>query len=209
VLDFLPSLQRRRLSDLSKLALWAAFDCAGPAAVRTVFASPHGEIQRTQALLANLAAAEPLSPTAFSLSVHNTASGLYSIASNNCEPSTAIAAGADTLALAVVEAAGALQHCERVLVVFADEPLPAHYTTASRCEMPHALALLLEKSAAGPRYTLASSATLASDPVLANGAAAASVPAESPALSAIRWLCDERRELHVPGERRGWLWSRR
>jgi hypothetical protein len=124
--DFLPPMLRRRLSTLSRAALWAAYDCAaGEHHWRSVFASPHGEIHRTVELLGSLADGEPLSPNGFSLSVHNTASGLYAIASGNRAPSTAVAAGRDTLAMALVDAAGWLARGEeRVLLVFGDEPLP-------------------------------------------------------------------------------------
>lgn len=127
--DFVPPLLRRRLSGLSRSALAVAGDCLGTdSATRTIFASPHGEVGRTVELLQQLAAGEPLSPNAFSLSVHNTASGLYAIATGNRAASTALAAGRDTLALAFIEAAGRLaRDPEPLLLVFADEPLPAFY----------------------------------------------------------------------------------
>jgi hypothetical protein len=193
-LDSVPPMQRRRFSDLSRQALWAAFDCARGISVQTVFASPHGELNRTQSLLTSLAHDEPLSPAAFSVSVHNTASGLYSIASGDRSPSTAIAAGADTLPLAVVEAAGTLRQVEQVMVVFADEPLPPPYGPAGSTP-PVALALLLGRPNA--------------DAVaLALGDSTASPAAEPHALSLARWLCAGSGALCLAGERRRWLWNR-
>lgn len=195
-LDGVPPMQRRRFSDLSRQALWAAFDCAAGVAVPTIFASPHGEIHRTQSLLASLAANEPLSPAAFSVSVHNTASGLYSIAADDRSSSTAIAAGADTLPLALVEAVGALRRSDRAMVVFADEPLPPQYREpGATVAPPLALALLVGRPGA--------------DAVeLAPGAAVAAPAAESHALSVARWLCAGSGALCVAGERRRWSWNR-
>jgi hypothetical protein len=200
--DFLPPLLRRRLSDLSRAALWAAFQCApGAQQLRTVFASPHGEIHRTKTLLDDLAAAAPLSPNAFSLSVHNTASGLYAIASHNRAPSTAIAAGIDTLEMAMIEAVGALARSaeQRIMVVFADEPLPEFYQPWQEPgSVPFALALLLGPADAGPAWQLAAG----------RAAGALDAPAEPHGLSVLRLLTGARRELTVPGLRGTWSWVR-
>lgn len=150
--DFLPAMLRRRLSSLSRAALWSAYQCAaGEHQWRTVFASPHGEIHRTVELLGSLAQGEPLSPNGFSLSVHNTASGLYAIASGNRAPSSAVAAGRDTLPMALLDAAGWLVRGEeRVLVVFGDEPLPGFYQPWQMPAIqPFALALLLGQPGTG------------------------------------------------------------
>lgn len=198
-LEFINPMLRRRLSRLSRLALKVAYEgAAGDHALRTVFASRHGEIHRTRGLLADLAAGEPLSPMAFSLSVHNTASGLYSIASGNTAPSTAIAAGRDTLAMAVIEAAGQLQQAERVMVVFADEPLPEDYREfADESTAPFGLALLLGRAGTGTDWSL-STAPLP---------AAAAMP-ECAGLQLLRLLAGDGRTLTTAGERSGWCWTR-
>lgn len=198
--DFIPALLRRRLSALSRAALWAAFQCGGgDRALRTVFASPHGEIHRTKSLLDDLAAGAPLSPNAFSLSVHNTASGLYAIAGENRAASTALAAGVDTLEMAVIEAAGMLARgAGRVLVVLADEPLPEFYRRWDNTgSVPFALALLLGPAAAGPAWQLALQP------------AAAAPAAEPHGLSLLRLLAGAgATELQLAGERRCWHWQR-
>lgn len=203
--DFVPPLLRRRLSDLSKAALWTAFRCAALDAPeahrgRTVFASPHGEIHRTSALLDDLARGEPLSPNAFSLSVHNTASGLYAIAGGQRAPSTAIAAGVDTLEMAVIEALGSLRHSgeKTAMVVFADEPLPEFYQPwAAPGAARFALALLLGAEGTGPAWSLSRR----------RGAAADAVD-EPHGLGVLRLLTGARRQLALPGARAHWSWER-
>lgn len=198
VVDFLPPLLRRRLSELSRMALWAAYQCAdGRHDLPTVFASPHGEIHRTTQLLDDLAAGEPLSPNGFSLSVHNTAAGLYAIASGNRASATAVAAGADTLALAVVDAVGQLARgADAVMVVMADEPLPEFYRRwAEAGARRFALALLLEPAAAGPAWRL-------------ERCAASAAAGEPAGLGLLRLLNGVGAELAVAGERGGWRWSR-
>jgi Beta-ketoacyl synthase, N-terminal domain len=143
-----PAMLRRRLSRLSRMSLQVVYDCAEDHhQVRTVFTSPHGEIHRTKKLLDDMVAGERMSPMGFSLSVHNTASGLYSIASGNKAPSTAMAAGTDCLESAVIEAVAQLNRdsASQVLVVLADEPLPEFYAPFEQDRaVPFALGLLLD-----------------------------------------------------------------
>jgi len=146
---FLPSLMRRRLSRLSRMMLAAAHAVVdgGPARqCRSVFASRMGEMQRTLAVLGAMARGDTLSPTDFSLTVHNTSSGLFSIAADNRQPSTAIAAGRDTCAAALLEAFGQLQRdpSTPVLVVIAEEALPLLFAPfADEPQVDCAVALLL------------------------------------------------------------------
>lgn len=196
--DFLPPLLRRRLSSLSRAALAAAYECAaGEHGWRTIFASPHGEIHRTVELLGSLADSEPLSPNGFSLSVHNTASGLYAIASGNRAPSSAVAAGRDTLAMALIDAAGWLARGEqRVLLVFGDEPLPAFYQPwQAPAIQPFALALLLAPAGSG-------GTGLALERLPGAGAGATADAALMPLLTGVAT------EAEQAGERCRWRWVR-
>lgn len=107
----------------------------------SVFASRHGEISRTLTLLNQIITGEPLSPTAFSQSVHNTASGTYAIQAQNTQASSALCAGAETLPMALLEAWSISQYQQTpVLVVYADEPLASCYQ-AFQDEQGDALAL--------------------------------------------------------------------
>ncbi len=115
--------------------------------VSTVFASRHGELSRTVDILHALAADEAPSPTAFSLSVHNSAAGIFSIIRANHAPSTALAADDETLLWALQDAAIRLATDPDlvILLIYADEPLPGEYRQFSSVkESAHALAFLLQ-----------------------------------------------------------------
>jgi hypothetical protein len=151
-LTFIEPLLRRRLSALARMALHVAYACAQERPrLRVVFASRHGELNRTMSMLADLAREQGLSPTAFGLSVHNTAAGLFSIARSDPSAASAVAAGEETFAYALLEAWVQFQSepDQPVLVVYADEPLPQAYRHfAERTEQAHAIGLLLHDSAA-------------------------------------------------------------
>ncbi|MCF7771079.1 MAG: 3-oxoacyl-ACP synthase [Achromobacter sp.] len=129
-LEFLPPMQRRRLSPLAR----AAFECAWPVAhdhppMPLVFASRHGETTRNFGLLQALAAGEALSPTAFGLSVHNAIAGQWSIIRRETTESVALSAEDDGLEHAFIEAGLLLaEGHDNVLVVLAEERPPAPYS---------------------------------------------------------------------------------
>ena len=144
VLQCVEPMLRRRLSRLSRMALKVCFDCLENQNnnIPTVFASRHGELHRTVNLLYAILKQKTLSPTDFSLSVHNTSSGLYTIIAKNCAPTTALAA-ADSFAYALIEACGYLLDYPSVLLVYADDTVPEIYREFVGVEYPFALALLL------------------------------------------------------------------
>ena len=78
----IPPMQRRRLSSAAKCAfsLLSSFDSID---MPVIFSSYEGEINRCFELETALAKAEPVSPTSFSLSVHNAISSLLSIEAKN------------------------------------------------------------------------------------------------------------------------------
>ena len=146
---FLPVMQRRRLSPLARMV----FDCAWPLAdglppMPMVFASRHGETTRGFQLLSDLAAHEPLSPTAFGLSVHNAILGMWSIVRKETQEGVALAGDADTLEHAIQEAC-LLMHAgaPRVLVVAAEEQPPEAYRKWID-DVPFSYAVALRLSAA-------------------------------------------------------------
>lgn len=143
----MPMLLRRRLGKLGQLAVAAAYEAGAAPPVRYVFCSRHGEFGRTLGLLRDGALGEPLSPTEFSVSVHNALAGLLSIATKATGGHTALAAGADTFAYGLVESAASLAAApdEPVLLVYFDEPLPAPFDALvpPADEAPLACALLL------------------------------------------------------------------
>ena len=197
---FLPPMLRRRTSRVTRAALWAIRACGGDqGSYPTVFSSRHGELHRSHALLQDLAVEEPLSPNAFSLSVHNTASGLYTIATGNRAPSTALAAGRDTLAAGVIQAFGQLRAgADAVVLVHADECAPSFYQRWVDYEAPvFALALVLRRPDGQGTWRLTHGAPPA-------GAA----DSGSHELAVMHMLAGERRRQSLAGERGSWLWER-
>lgn len=135
---------RRRASPAGKIALDTAY-AAYPLSPRPegaddndiplVFASRHGECARSVELLQELVAGSALSPTSFSLSVHNANVGLFSIARGMRGNGIAVAAGASTVEHALIEACGLLADgAAQVLVVMADGPLPSVFGDFSDCD---------------------------------------------------------------------------
>jgi hypothetical protein len=129
--SFVASLQRRRLSDVSRMAFAVAEQCLDEVEPRPglVFCSRYGEYPRSFEILQGLARQEPASPTAFSMSVHNTAASQFSMHRRDHSPYTALAAGETTLETAFVEAWSQIVENtgNSVAVVYHDQPLPALY----------------------------------------------------------------------------------
>ncbi len=195
--SFLPAMQRRRLSRLARMAFAVGWPLAeGLAQLPLVFVSRHGETPRTLEILSDLAAAEPLSPTQFSLSVHNAVIGLWSIMRGETAEMTAIAAEGDGFEHAVVEAAGLLHDgAPAVLLIVAEEHPPAAYSpwiTDVPCD--YALGLLLTP---GDQWRLS---------LEGNKAAPAGEPH---ALSWLRNLLDDRSTFTHTLKDRTWNWQRK
>lgn len=152
--DFIPKLQQRRLSPLARAVFNAIDQCLKPGeTLPTVFSSAHGEVGKALEMLQMIQAGEELSPTAFSLSVHNAIAGLYSIAYRNQREITVVAPGREGMAPAFIEALGLLgEGAEQVLVVLYDEPIAEFYPVAPfkmNAEFTCALALRLSLSGEG------------------------------------------------------------
>jgi hypothetical protein len=190
---------RRRLGPLARMVLHVAQECAQDMpSVRLVFASRHGEVNRTHVMLEALTQGEDVSPTTFSLSVHNAIPGLLSIIRQDQAPATAIAAGDESFACGLLEAA--LQHASHpdqpVLFIYADLPLIEFYAGADDAlTMPHAVALLLSRDAE-QRFEMA----YAPDP--------AAEPVQALALAFAALLARGEPELAWQGVGREWRWQR-
>ena len=151
----IPAMMRRRMSEVSQLAVQVAMELSQNESIDfIVFSSQHGELQRTLVLLEEILKGEPASPTAFSLSVHNTASAIFTITCQKAVPASALSAGIDSFHYALIEAGIYLNEKQNhtVLLVDFDAPLPPPYTHfQSVCAPPYAVGFLLE---AGQKYTL-------------------------------------------------------
>jgi hypothetical protein len=145
----IPAMLRRRLSPMGKAALWCAYQLVdNPSDHACVFCSQHGEVARTMQLLDDLAQQQPLSPTAFSLSVHNAIGGIHSIARKDTSNITAISAGPDSICAALLEARALLEQpqCQQVLCLVYDTPLPPPCNQFDQTpEFPLALALVINR----------------------------------------------------------------
>lgn len=186
-------MARRRIDPIGRaalqVALWAqGTEPTGP----VVFASRWGEIARSVSLLRELARDQPLSPTAFSMSVHNANSAAYSISRSDTGNYTAISAGHCSAAAGLFEAIGLLADGARqVLVVSVEPPLPAPYEAFEEQSMPvRAWAVLVEE---GNDIRLrACSRVRRSDPCL------------PPDLATLQFLVGSSPELR----QHGWRWGR-
>jgi len=201
------AMLRRRLPPLGRVALAPVYACerdqASTATMPAVFSSRHGDTARLVTMLADLAASEPLSPTAFGLSVHNAIGAVRAIDLTHRANLQALSAGRDTVETAVLEACSLLaEGAPEVLLVYYEAPLAAPY--ASFVDEPEAmyswcwrLALPGEDE---PCYTL----TLAGD----DAVAAASNVAELPhGLDVLRFMLTGEESVTCRGEFGAWHWK--
>lgn len=154
LLASVPPNLKRRLSPLAKTVFCAISQCDPiNGCIPVVFSSTHGELAKSLEMIKLIEAGEEISPTTFSLSVHNAIAGLFSIAFGNTTEITVLASGEEGIASAFIESLGLLQEgAGEVLMVFYDEPLPDFYpaepfqlSTDSRC----AVALKIAKDGEG------------------------------------------------------------
>lgn len=143
-----PAMVRRRFSVLGQCAMGAALPVIeADEAIPSIFASRYGDMGLTLALLEDIARKEPMSPTRFSLAVHNAVSGLFTIARKDTSEVTSIAAMNGLLLQALFEAIGQLQNAGRVLCVVYDASLPdffRHYNSGE--SLPYAIAFVMSQT---------------------------------------------------------------
>ncbi len=200
--DISPML-KRRLTPLAKTVFCTVAQCLDEdGMVPAVFSSAHGELAKSLSMMEMLEVGEEISPTGFSLSVHNAIAGLFSMAWKNKLQCTVLAPGEEGMAPAFIEGLGLLQEgAERVLLVFYDEPLPAFYPSSPyrlSSDSSCALALMIAKSSTGQALTLFSSALIGND---------GEQPVQLPAF--IRFLTEPQTRLTFCMPRRSWSWEKR
>lgn len=144
----IPPMIRRRFSPLGKCAMGAILQLPqSDTPLPAIFASRHGDTALTLSLLEEMGKGEAMSPTGFSLAVHNAVSGLYSIAKKDTSAITAIAAMEGLILQTFFEAAGQLQEHEKVLCVIYDVPLPELYQRyTADYRFPYAVAMILSRA---------------------------------------------------------------
>ena len=196
--SFLPAMQRRRLSRLARMAFSVGWPLAdGRENLPLVFVSRHGETPRTFEILSDLANEQPVSPTQFSLSVHNAIIGLWSIMRGETSEMTALAAAGDGLEHGMLEAATLLNEgAPAVLLVITEEQPPEAYSTwIDDVPFPYAVGLLLTP---GTDWRL----TLNSAPQ------ARSKPQWPHALNLLRTLLGQQPHCQHAWKNRLWTWQR-
>ena len=195
---FLPAMQRRRLSPLARMVFSVAWPLAeGRPPMPLIFVSRHGETGRSLELLRELAVEQPLSPTQFSLSVHNAVIGLWSILRQDTSEMTAIAGERDGLEHGLLEAAALLaEGAAEVLLVVTEEPLPELYSPWVD-DVPFAYAVALRLKA-GSEWSL----------VLGENGTALAPPSHPNALNLVRALIERTGLIHHPWKKRLWTWQR-
>lgn len=150
-MDAIPMALRRRMSRFETGAVRCALGLIEPGADETlILASRYGGMTTAFGLLESLAAREILSPSDFSISVHNAAPGLASQIARNRAGHTAVAADTHTFHAALTEAAARLCDGERaVTVIFAEQPLPGVYAEVEEPDDPREVWLAVQLHANG------------------------------------------------------------
>jgi hypothetical protein len=193
-----PTLLRRRVGQVGQKALKAAWGLPRVRDARYVFASRHGEFERTTSLLRAVINGEPLSPADFSLSVHNALTGLLSIAAGNRAGHTTIAAGVDSFCYGLLEAAACIAEApaQPVIVVSYDAPLIAPFDELIEPSEPLAVVLSLAAAGSGAWCVGLSSEANAHQ----------AEPDPRPAESFLRFLLAGNGSAHAAGTRLTWTW---
>lgn len=195
----IPMMSLRRMSAGARLAVESGLILLKDhQADMAIFTSRHGELERTHKILQHLHQEQPLSPTDFAMSVHNTAAGWLTIIAKNTLPTTSLAAGEDSFQQGMIEAQALLAtgSAQRVLLIDFDGTVPDVYRPfAPENIFPYAVALLLENG--GSLHCKA-----------AESAQIQASRQEPQSLAFLRgWLgIDD--AFTVPGQRHGWVWGR-
>jgi len=157
----LPPAERRRATRATRLALTAAQEAlanAGvdPQAVAAVFASSSGSADVLHDICAMLAANDyQISPTKFHNSVHNAASGYYSIAVGSRRGATSVCAHDESAPAGLLEAVTqAVDSNEPVLLVSFDLPYPFPLSSVRPIQDEWAIGILLGHDVTRPQLTV-------------------------------------------------------
>ncbi len=142
----IPMMAARRMSIGSRFAVDAGLSLLTKHQVdAAIFTSRHGELERTGRILHALAEDDAISPTEFSMSVHNTAAGWLTIISKNPLPVTSLAAGTDSFQQGLLEAKSMLAGgASRIMLVDFDGEIPSLFAESVNSEfLPYAMAIIL------------------------------------------------------------------
>ncbi|KPQ22661.1 beta-ketoacyl synthase chain length factor [Halomonas sp. HL-93] len=124
----LPPMLRRRLDEVGRATCGILSLLDSESACPLIHASRHGDASHTLQMLESITQGEPISPTRFSMSVHNAVLGVHSIANRHHLPLQALGACGNEFDALLCEANGYLvEGYPAVVIVFSEGPLPAPY----------------------------------------------------------------------------------
>jgi len=124
-IKLIPAMLRRRLSTEAKAAVSFVMDLSGSDRLPILWCSRYGSLARSARMMQSIADQVPMSPTDFSLSVHNAEAGIYSIAHLNKQPVIALSSAHDPLYNYLLEAQLMAQEEQHdVIVVLTDQVIP-------------------------------------------------------------------------------------
>jgi len=130
-IGFLPANQRRRLTPLSRLIVDTYHRANGHPGdglqIPTILCSTYGEHVRNTDLILDISTNSEISPTAFSLSVHNAVAGLISIFYGNKAPCLAMATNKSGVSMALIQAYSMLSENSQVSLTIYDGPVHESY----------------------------------------------------------------------------------
>jgi len=200
LLASIPKMLKRRLTPLARMVFCAAIPCIDDkSSIPTVFSSTHGELAKSFKMMEMIEAGEEISPTAFSLSVHNAIAGLFSMAFKNKQQSTVVAPGEEGIAAAFIEALGLLEEGEsQVLMVLYDEPLVDFYPAAPyklTAKDSCAIALTISRTGSGVPIRFCCQQQTGDD---------GEQPLQAPLL--IDFLAKQQEKLIIQTPRHSWIW---
>ncbi len=201
----LPMMLRRRLSPFGQRLVNAIAACAGGSpAPRYVLSTRHGELSRALNILKDIESETLPSPTDFSMAIHHALLGLLSIHSDNRMGHTALSAGWDSFAAGMLEAAMCVAERpdQPVIVVYADEPLPAEYNAFREAD-DASLPLIVALTIGGPNG--APGEDIALQPATRTTGEA---PSATMATDFLRFFLSNASSARVVGRRSDWIWRR-
>lgn len=146
----IPMMMSRRMSIPSRLSVEVGMTLLEQQPDAAVFISRHGELERTYKIIERLCQQQDVSPTDFSMSVHNAAAGLLTIGGKAPLPITSLAAGEDGFQQGMLEAQAILgAGAEKVLLVDFDGAVPSAYHANIVHTVPaYAVGLLISRGSA-------------------------------------------------------------
>ncbi len=148
-LSWVPTLFKRRLSTLSRMAIHAIHEVSeNRPPVKITLSSVYGEVSQQWKIAKKIIETGDVSPANFSLSVFNTPVALSTILEKNTAGYSAVFSGEQAFETGLQDAMAALEtsgESERIYV-YADEALPEDYQKLTKSEAPSfVLALRLSK----------------------------------------------------------------